>query len=102
MTVQAGTELDLDLAAMVGEMEAPPCEHSQHEARIGKSHNDEPATHYARGHCECFGTTEIYAICPGFAAWIPSGVPIRCAKCKTHTYSDLMYEIVAPINSTIR
>jgi len=95
MTVQAGIEIDLDLGLLVGGMEAPTCEHSQHE--VGQNHRDEPATHYARGHCECYGVTEIYAICPAFVAFIGRSETIRCAHCKIITLSDRMYEIVSPI-----
>ena len=99
MTVQAGTELNLEV--LVGEFEEQACEHSEHQIRRD-FHGDAPASHYIRGYCACRGYTEVYAACPKFVAWIRSGVLNCCPDCKHIALSTEVFQILAPINSTAR
>jgi len=98
MTVQAGIELDLDLELLVGEMEAQTCEHSQHETHW--RHSDEPASHYVRGFCVCYGWTDAYAACPRFVAYALSDEPNRCPDCKSVSTASRMFKVLGPIGST--
>lgn len=66
MTVQAGTELDLDLAALVGQMPTVPCESPSHN-KAPRSHRG-AATHYATVTHECLGPVgQVIAICAPYA-----------------------------------
>ena len=77
------TALDIDLAALVGEMDAVPCEHHQHGTR--PSHTDEPASHYGKSNCpKCGNGGIVAALCPGYVALVRSGVTMQCPACK-HT-----------------
>lgn len=95
MTVQAGVEISLEL--MVGEMDAQPCEHSQHETH--RHHSDEPASHYVRGFCVCYGWTDAYAACPKFVAFVLSDEPNRCPDCMATSTTAHMFEVLGPIGS---
>lgn len=79
MTVQAGIELDLDIAALVGEMEEQTCESCSHDER----HEDGPATHYARVQCDC-GVNVIKAYCAWMVALIRLDRSVFCFNCLTH------------------
>jgi hypothetical protein len=98
MTVQAGIEVETDLALLVGEMPAIPCEHSQHQTH--RHHGDQPASHYVRGFCICYGWTEAYAACPRFVAWIQSDAPNRCPECRATSTATQMFQVLSPIGST--
>lgn len=75
------TSLDVDIAALVGEMEAVPCEHHQHG--VSPAHSDEPASHYGQSQCaHCMEDAVIAAICPGYVAAVRSGRPLQCPGCK--------------------
>lgn len=90
------TELDVDIAALVGEMDAVPCEHHQHGTR--PAHTDEPASHYGRGTCpKCGEGGTVAALCPGFVALIRSGAIMRCPNCKHSAPSFEIVTILAPI-----
>lgn len=98
MTVQAGIEVEVDLATLVGQMDAPTCEHSQHQTH--RHHSDEAASHYVRGFCVCYGWTDAYAACPRFVSYILSDVPNRCPDCKTISTTSRMFKVLGPIGST--
>ena len=77
------TALDIDLALMVGEMEAVPCESLGHgnESDAHEGH----ATHYARITCPFCDVNKIKAYCAPFVAYVTSGGLIRCSNCRgTH------------------
>lgn len=81
MTVQAGTELDLDIAALVGEMEAPPCESAHHCNPRYVNHEGE-ATHYVQSFHPCNGPVgRITARCTPAAEAIQSAAQ-ELAKCE--------------------
>ena len=98
MTVQAGTELSLEM--LVGEMEDQPCEHSEHGTN--KRHNDAPASHYVRGYCECSGWSDAYAACPGFVAFALSGLRNRCPDCNVVLLTTVMFEVLGPVGSAAK
>jgi hypothetical protein len=96
MTVQAGIELDLDIAAMVGELEAPKCEHTQHQT-YRDVHADKPASHYIRGYCECTGWSEAYAACPKFVSKIQQNGWNECPGCDRIEQMSYFFQILGPI-----
>ena len=74
------TELDLDIATLVGEMEAPACDHSQHGNH--EYHSDEPASHYVRSHCPgCTEYNRVYPACPRFVETLTSHEFFQCSNC---------------------
>lgn len=91
------TALDLDIAALVGEMESIPCEHHQHKTR--PAHTDEPASHYASSHCDkCgFDGVQAAAICPGYVRLIRSGAPLQCIGCRRIAPAFDLITILGPI-----
>ena len=83
MTVQAGTEVDVDLATLVGEMEAPPCE-SAHHGDTKYIHDDGAATHYVQSFHPCNGPVGmITARCAKAAASIQAAANqmAGCEEC---------------------
>lgn len=87
----------MKLAALVGEMDAQPCEHSQHGTN--SRHNDAPASHYVRGFCACSGWTDAYAACPAFVAFALSGRLNRCPDCQRFAFTTEMFEVLGPVGS---
>jgi len=94
MTVQAGTEISLEL--LVGEFEEQACEHTQH-ATYRDAHQDEPASHYIRGYCICTGWSEAYAACPKFVERIQSNHLNQCPGCHRIEPMSYFFHILAPI-----
>ena len=91
------TELALDLAAMVGEMEAPECEHSCHMK--DEYHSDEPATHYVQSHCPgCVGFNRVYPACPEWVKFIRSDFGFICTACDHRGYISDFATILGPVN----
>jgi hypothetical protein len=81
MTVQTGIELDVDIAAMVGELEAPPCESANH-ADPKYLHHEGQATHYVQSFHPCAGPVGmITARCTPAANAIKSAAQ-ELAKCE--------------------
>lgn len=96
--MSTSTDLDIDLALLVGEMEAPPCEHSQHGKK--ESHDEGPATYYLRSNCVCdAGEGTLYAACQGFVNHVLTGYPGRCTTCGNRAPINEMVIILGPINS---
>jgi len=96
MTVQAGIEMDLEL--MVGELEDMACEHQQHEARQGLTHDSGPAKFYARGICpRCGFFGEARTVCSAFAAVARTNTIMRCCDCKHLGPAREMTQILGPI-----
>ena len=102
MTVQAGIEVETDLATLVGEFEEQACEHSQHGTH--HLHNDEPASHYIRAWCDCddCGPSIAYAACPSFVAFALSSQRNMCPLCGYRGRANEMFEVLGPINSFTR
>lgn len=89
--------LDLDIEALVGEMDAVPCEHPEH-ATDTIVHPDEPASHYVRGHCPaCNRTGAVVAVCPGFVAWIIADRKVRCVVCEDVKPASQAVAILGPV-----
>lgn len=90
------TALDIDISALVGGMDAIPCEHHQHNTR--PTHTDEPASHYAKSRCpKCGDEGPVSAVCPGYVAVIRSGVEMRCPTCKYVAPSFGIVTILGPV-----
>jgi len=99
MTVQAGTEISLEL--LIGELEELSCEHQQHETRQGLSHDSGPAKFYARGTCpKCGFFGEIRAVCAAYAAISRSDAIMQCLACGHLGPAQEMSQVLAPINSS--
>lgn len=92
--------LDIDIAALVGEMEAIPCEHPEHTTR--PTHTDEPASHYVQGkkcpNCNCVGVT--IAACPGYVLLVTSPVRLQCLGCGHRAPASDLVAILGPVGST--
>jgi hypothetical protein len=90
------TELDTDIAALVGELEAPACEHSQH----GESqfHSDEPASHYVQSHCQGCTAMRVYPACPRFVTALMAVPFFQCMGCGTLGPTPDFFTILGPVN----
>jgi len=93
------TELDLDIAALVGEMEAPPCESVCH-ATQPHFHDGGSATHYARVRCGECGLDVVKAYCQTFVRLIssPSG-GAACFVCFAIQSQGEHFEVLGPVTS---
>jgi len=99
MTVQAGIEVDVDLELLVGAIEAPPCEHSQHQTKPG-AHGGEAASHYVQGFCVCAGWSDAYAACRKFVTYIQKGDMNRCPDCGYMAPRNTVFKVLGPIGNT--
>jgi len=91
------TEVSVDIAALVGEMEAPPCEHSQH-ASYPRLHDAGPATHYVRGIHPCREASDAYAACGKLVRAIRANNALYCGICGDLTTTREMFEVLGPVN----
>lgn len=95
------TALDLDIAALVGDMPTEPCESSSHDP-ADRAHDDGPATHYARIHCPACEFNGIKAYCQQFTTFIQQ-CDERLYRLQCHCgYTDLaarMATILGPIGN---
>lgn len=73
------TAVDIDVAALVGGMDAVPCESLGH--RYQTEVHGGPATAYARANCPCCGWAVVKAYCEPFTQFIAEGGLIRCSEC---------------------
>lgn len=88
MSAGFGSDLSVDIKALVGEMPDTPCESPNHNNPVhSEIHDDGPATHYFMMMHECRwrGKGDIYAGCAALAARI-GGLPgrikwINCLDC---------------------
>lgn len=93
------TATDIDVAALVGELEAPACEHSQHEVRK-MFHDDGPATHYVRAVHHCLAEpTHAFAACQKMVDTIRAGLVVICGRCGEVTTTGEAHEILGPVNA---
>lgn len=91
------TELDIDIAAIVGEMDDVPCEHSQHG--VHKYHSDEPASHYVWAHCRgCSDPAKVYAACPRYVQTLITIANHRCTRCGNIAPTSEVFKILGPVN----
>lgn len=87
------TELDLDISALVGEMEAPPCDSESHYAHV-----DGPAVSYARIRCCACGLNGIRAYCADMVAWILGDGILECC-CGRMDYAGNCASILGPVKA---
>ncbi|MCO4257357.1 hypothetical protein [Pseudarthrobacter cellobiosi] len=93
------TSLDLDISALVGEMDAVPCEHTQHG--LHPLHTDSPASHYVRVHCpSCPYDSGVFAACQGFIAAVLANMTGRCFGCDTTTPASEAVTILGPVGGS--
>jgi hypothetical protein len=92
------TDTLIDIAAMVGEMEAPPCEHSTHQS--DKSiHDDGPAVCYVLAGCPtCRDPKNVYAACQRFIGAILGLPEFYCPRCFTTAPPSEFITILGPVN----
>lgn len=93
------TALDIDLAALVGDMPAVPCEalsHGRHPI-----HSDGPASHYVRSLCPaCGDDSGIFAVCPGFVEAVRANVVGICPECGSRHHAALAVTILGPVGGS--
>ena len=92
MTVQAGTEISLEL--MVGEFEEQACESVSH-GDMPQVHEG-PASHYAKVVCPDCGYNAVKSYCQPFVNHIGRGGLLMCF-CGTVHYANEVITILAPI-----
>lgn len=95
------TELDVDIAALVGEMADVPCESPSH-ASVPDWHDDGPATHYALALHGCVGPAgTVLPVCGTYAALTRNIAAERChcAHCgQKFSRADEIVTILGPVN----
>lgn len=91
------TQLDTDIAVLVGELAEVQCEHSQHGEH--PSHTDQPASHYIRGRCPgCSPVGRVYPACPGFVMATMLYEHLVCPRCQTKSPTNECFTILGPVN----
>lgn len=104
MSIGAG--LDLDLAALVGEMPAAPCESPHHCEHVDSRHGG-AGVFYARSTHECMGPVgALYVICEPYAAYHARlnarRDPMEWTMCqwcgRVLRDIDLRVEVIAPVS----
>ena len=93
MTVQAGIEVDVDIATLVGELDELGCESSGHDSEHDV-HGAGPATHYVRVTCSHMTTVKAY--CQGFVDSLTEGI-IVSFPCGEDLPSTFCTKILAPV-----
>ena len=88
------TALDLDIALLVGEMEAPPCESVSH--RPDNTRHDGPASHYAKVWCDKCGDSCVKAYCQKFVDHIVADGLVLCS-CGNLTPASQQVAILGPV-----
>lgn len=92
MTVQAGVEVDVDLATLVGEMEALPCESAGH----GESHYGGSATHYIKWTEPCGQSVKAY--CYTVVQMVQANLPFHCHDCGYVAPAGKCGQVLGPVN----
>lgn len=91
------TALDLDLAALVGELEDVACEHKRH-GRDATEH-DGPATYYVSAGCpSCDGDKNVYAACQRFIDTFMRASAFSCPRCYRIGDPSEFVTILGPVN----
>jgi hypothetical protein len=94
------TALDLDIEALVGEMEAEPCESTSHDPADRLAHDDGPAVFYARMTCPACGGTAVRAYCQQFINFLMDGGNAKHSEvCGAFPGSDWL-TILGPVGGT--
>lgn len=97
MTVQpVETDTLIDIAALVGEMDAVPCDSKSH----ARQHADEPASHYARAMCPRCTFDHIRAYCPSMMDAIANDGLIQCQQCFVMTRASACIIILGPVGGS--
>lgn len=97
MTVQAGTEISLEL--MVGEFEQQACELPEHDTNLDV-HDNGPATHYVMGiHPGCPTFQKAEAVCSRAASTIIQygSEWFECSRCASLTDLNRLFKVISPI-----
>lgn len=95
------TATDIDVAALVGELEAPACESADHATpEYSQFHDGGPATHYARVQCPICGWGNIVkAYCATFVAALRDDCTLQCGGCPATLPASMMVTILGPVNA---
>jgi len=93
------TALDIDLSLLVGELDAPACEHPRHNDGT-RYHSDEPASHYIRAHCDhCGLQSDARAMCPRYMQVIFNNEPMYCTNCHKEGTAAQFIQVLGPVNT---
>jgi len=96
MTVQAGTEISLEL--LVGEMEELGCEHPHHGTSSEK--HGGKATHYYQRDCQfCGNTSDVLSVCWPFTTVILTDGLLQCVYCLEVGVGSQVGKILGPARS---
>lgn len=90
------TATDVDVAALVGEMDAVPCESLGHRSQTDAHAGN--ATHYAKAHCPRCDREFVKAYCEPFTEYIVQGGWIKCANCEGVYPAFRNVTILGPVN----
>jgi hypothetical protein len=93
------TAVDIDVAALVGEMEAPACESLGHGHNPESDVHDGEATHYVRVQCPACDWNTVKAYCGPFVAYIVHVGRIRCARCAACYNTQGLWTILGPVGA---
>uniref|UniRef100_UPI003F497205 hypothetical protein n=1 Tax=Arthrobacter silvisoli TaxID=2291022 RepID=UPI003F497205 len=97
MSVQAGIEVETDIAELVGEMPEVPCQHTDHgndpDAHDGR------ASHYAQGRCvnpSCMRVAPVLPLCQKFIDFAMAN-DLFCRECFDVRPGVEVLRVLAPI-----
>jgi hypothetical protein len=93
------TATDTDVSVMVGPIEAPPCESSEHDST---PNHGGAATHYARVCCPFCGGGGIRAYCGPFVAFLSQTNYIRHEICGALSKATEAITILGPITEYLQ
>ena len=86
------------VAALVGEMPAEPCEHSQHPTRADL-HDNGPATHYVSTGCPgCDMQPKVIAACEKWVNGVSQNKVLTC-DCGLAGPASLFVKVLGPVGS---
>lgn len=92
------TALDLDISALIGELDAIPCESQGHGAAYNAHlHDDGDATHYARVQCPYCPFAAVKAYCQSFTDYIRDNGRILCNECSGTFLAHPNATILGPV-----
>lgn len=91
------TALDIDIAALVGEMEAPACEHSQHSGRP-QWHAD-GGERYVKLSPPC-GHADLNAVRVFCLRWLTESDLVICPRCAEEFPLKGHYTDLGPVGTT--
>lgn len=100
MTIQPiETDTHIDIATLVGELPAPPCESRGHDTLSDSDVHDGDATHYVHVRCPACGHDAVKAYCGPFMKYIVHVGVIRCAECEVAYDVRQHWAILGPVNA---